>query len=299
MSPATISMIFFGLLEASLCFCLNAYIMVAHLMGLRHGPRLSPCELIQLIMGATNLSGQVFAVLQSSVLWLPVPAAHLEKIFLSAVIMVPAHVYFSYWLVAWLCSYYCGSVASSGHRAVAWIRRSLVSSMPHLIGLSAFGSFTMNLHSVWNCRIQISLENCTRCPHIDVSYTHPRLTFITSSGFILPFFISVVSLVVSVSSLANHIRSTGQDNAAVTRSKIQAHVSAVRTMVLLLLLCIAVCVAGVMNFSQWTYLSPNMYAVLPWIILLAPSAEAAIIIQSSPKLRRMCPWGTCARRNHT
>ncbi|XP_040211585.1 taste receptor type 2 member 40-like [Rana temporaria] len=292
MTPLLNIVLFFvNLLESLLSFFLNSCIVFIHMKSLRNGmkKKMSPSDLIQLVMGVTNLTMRGTMLVNTIELWRPM--YYQEKVFHTMVVLIPFHLYFNYWLIAWLSTHYWTNITNLKHRTFVWIKRSFSSSVPLLLLLSAIVSLSIALPSIW-------------CLHAGVSGQNSTSSRISLSGFdfiplacatiCLSFSLILVSLLITTSSLLSHVRNMKQNGQGLSASRVQAHVSAVRTMILLLLLSAIISTADLLIFMPQPHFPPSIYPIAWSILAFFPSLEASIIIQSSPKLRKMFLQTFCA-----
>ncbi|XP_077305926.1 taste receptor type 2 member 4-like [Lithobates pipiens] len=285
-------------LEGLLSFYLNFLIFVFHLKSFRKGIKLNPSSLIQLITGAINISlhgitlgtsiGTLFFISQVATLY------H------AMMVIVPFHLKFSCWLIAWLCAYYCTTITNMAHRLFTWMKRILVSFLPHLLFLSAVVSFILPVQSVWYLNVQIADENSTLSnifPRFEVFISDFTVIAMSCLCSFLPFLMTLGSLVVTMSSLFRHIWKVKKNDSGFAPPNLQAHVSAVRTMILFLVLSVIVNVSEIVKLMGLSFFNFSNGTAQFSIWLLAvtfPLAEVAIIIQSSRKLKKRFLQMFCA-----
>ncbi|XP_073490709.1 taste receptor type 2 member 4-like [Aquarana catesbeiana] len=285
-------------LEGLLSFYLNFFILVFHLKSLRKGIKLNPSSLIQLIMGAINISLRGI-MLGTSIVTLFL-IFQVAKLYHAMMVIIPFHLKFSYWLIAWLCAYYCTTITNIKHRLFIWMKRILMSFLPHLLFLSAVVSFILPVQSVWYLNAQISDDNSTLSnifPRFEVFISDFTVIAISCLCSCLPFLVTLGSLMVTMSSLFIHIWKVKKNDSGFAPPNLQAHVSAVRTMILFLVLSVIVNVAEIVKLMGLSFFNFSNGTVQFLIWLLAatfPLAEAAIIIQSSRKLKKRFLQMFCA-----
>ncbi|XP_073490714.1 taste receptor type 2 member 40-like [Aquarana catesbeiana] len=284
-------------LESLLSFYFNFYIVVFHVRRLRNGMKLNPSSLLQLVMGATNISmrGTMLGSLISS--WFP--TYHDIRLFYIFIFIVPYHLQFSYWLIAWLCTYYFTTITNIRHQIFIWMKRTLNSFLPHLLFLSAVVSLILPVQSVWSIHIQISDDNSTLSsilPKFHLSKPDSIVLLIICLCSFLPFLVTLGSLVVTMSSLFIHIWKVKKNDSGFAPPNLQAHVSAVRTMISFLLLSVLVNVAEIVKTAATGLLCQSFQLIIFLTVTAFALAEAAIIIQSSRKLKKAFPQMFCVGR---
>ncbi|XP_040211586.1 taste receptor type 2 member 4-like [Rana temporaria] len=281
--------------EGLLSLYLNSFIFVFHLKSFRNGVKLNPSGLLQLVMGATNLSMRGL-MLGTSILTLFL-LVDVGKLYRVIMIIIPFHLKFSYWLIAWLCAYYCTTITNI--RIFTWMKRILVSFLPHLLFLSVVVSFILPVLSVLYLQVQISDDNSTLSNGFRVSIPDSVVLLVMCFCSFPPFLVTLGALVVTMSSLFRHIRKVKKNDSGFAPPNLQAHVSAVRTMILFLLLALIVNVAEIVKLMGLSFFNFSMGTAefIIWLLAVTfPSAEAAIIIQSSRKLKKRFLQMFCAGR---
>ncbi|XP_040211593.1 taste receptor type 2 member 40-like [Rana temporaria] len=286
-----------AVLESLLSLYFNSYIVAFHVRRLRNKVKLNPPSLLQLVMGATNISMRGMVLGTSIALLFPI--YHVTRLYHATLVIVPIHLNFSYWLIAWLSTYYCTTITNI--RIFIWMKRILVSFLPHLLFLSAVVSFILSIQSVWYLNIQISFHNSTLrsiLPDFKFSIYNPNVVLIISLCSSLPFLVTLGALVVTMSSLFRHIRKVKKNDSGFAPPNLQAHVRAMRTMILFLLLSILSNVAEIFNIVAPSFsFSSDLLQFIIWLMVaIFPLAEAVIIIQSSRKLKEMVPQIFCVGR---
>nr|DBA18881.1 TPA: hypothetical protein GDO54_014775 [Pyxicephalus adspersus] len=284
----------FAVFESLLSFFLNLYIMVFHVKSLRNGIKLTPINLIQLVMGATNISMR--GTMLGGSIALAFSLDYAIRLYHITLIIVPFHLNFSYWLIAWLCTYYCTTITNIRHRIITWMKNGLRSYLPHLLLLSAVMSLILSVQSDWFVHIQISNNNSTIrniLPYFRFSITNLNLLIFTFLCTCLPFLIILGSLLVTMSSLFRHIWKVKKYNSS---PNLQAHISAVRTMLLLLVLSITINIAEIVKLVAMSIFEDSVQLIIWLIVATFPMMEGAIIIQSSRKLKKMFLQRFCIGR---
>ncbi|XP_077305925.1 taste receptor type 2 member 39-like [Lithobates pipiens] len=286
-----IVLFFVNVLESLLSFFLNSCIVSIHLKSLRNGmKKMSPSDLIQLVMGVTNVTMRGTLLVNTIELWHPI--YYRKKIFHTMVVLTPFHLYFNYWLIAWLSTHYWTHITNLKHQIFVRIKRSFSSSVPHVLSLSAIVSLSISLPSIWCLDAGVSGQNSTSSSGISLTgfYFIP----LACATICLSFSLILVSLIITTSSLLTHVRNMKQNGSGPGGSRVQAHVSAVRTMILLLLLSAIISTADLLIFNPQPTFPAFIYPIAWLILAFFPSLEASIIIQSSPKLRKMFLQRFCA-----
>ncbi|XP_040211622.1 taste receptor type 2 member 40-like [Rana temporaria] len=298
MSPDSLSMLVCSVLGLVLAISSNTCIVMSNLDIIRKKGKLSPSDVIFLGKGIVNILLQCLLSLQRM---LDVLCQAISYIGAVNVFMNTSGcflIYYNFWLTFWLSAHYCTSITNLSYGFFIWIKRIVSNFLSHLLFLTALGVFPVSVLTNWavseGSHIQ-TYENSTGDSiinvsyHINVSYFMPANTL----GVILPFFLSLLCLVLTSSFLLRHVWRVKNNDSGSTCPNLQAHVTALRTIFFLLLISTFFCgsLVGTVHYNSIT--------VFLNVLLFYPSAEAAIIFQASNKLRRIIlrRFWTRRRRN--
>ncbi|XP_069591791.1 taste receptor type 2 member 143-like [Ranitomeya imitator] len=200
--------------------------------------------------------------------------------------------YFSYWLTAWLCIYYCVTISNFSHPFFIWSKRNISMYLPHLLLLSAAGCFFINLPAIWTITMQVSLQNPPNSsldPKFISGFIHFQPFYLQTATFLgccVPFLLILVSIIVTNSSLLRHLWKIKQKESGLSQTKHQAHINAIRTMWLFLTISIVFCISELLLFSKSRNLEDPYTALSELIFISFPTAESLVITFANPKLRR-------------
>lgn len=278
--------------QVLMAFILNIGVVLADSKSWRQGQKFNPSDLIHLIIGLVNIILQSSLTGQGIVFMFFLPVFLLREIYLPAIFLTISLIYCSYWLSAWLCVFYCTSITNLPHPVFARIKKTFLSYLPHLLLLSMVASSLITLPTIWTVEIKVikqSLGNGS-CDSATISATFSfSYTFLQTAnvlGCCLPFFLTLVSIVVTVSSLLKHMWKVKQNNSGFGGSKFRAHINAIKTMILFLMLFILFFI-DVNMFFMMGINTDKPVSIAAWVIFISfPLAESIIIIQASAKLRK-------------
>ncbi|XP_040211598.1 taste receptor type 2 member 40-like [Rana temporaria] len=277
-------------MECVLALSLNSCIVLVNGKSLYNGTKKNPSSVIQLIMGLINITLRGLLFIQFTAM--SFPNFRFEGIYQVASIFLPFQMYFSSWLISWLCAYYCIRIVHFTHQVFIWVRRTLSSWLPWGLVLSGVGSIALGIVNIWAVKMATMYYNSTL---LVTSYMEAKplsLAFTAMSiflGFCLPFIISSVSLLTTAVSLFRHIWNMKHQDSGFSPAQVQVHVNAIRTMILLLLLDVFFCISEMTVYY--------LMSVICWIVVTVfPTLEAAIIIQSSPTLSKVVLGRLCTGR---
>ncbi|XP_073416796.1 taste receptor type 2 member 40-like [Dendrobates tinctorius] len=292
LSAGWIFMIIFVTLETVLAYILSLFILVAGVNSLRTGQKLNPSDVIHLVIGVVNVVFQCLLTLQGLLSKLYFYLLCIREFYGPITVGTLTLTYFTFWLTAWLCIYYCITISTFKQPFFAWTKRNISMYLPHLLLLSATGCFLTSLPSIWMATVQVSPQSSVNSSLDSKSINctvHVQPLYIQSVSFVgcyAPFLLILASIIVTNSSLMRHLWKMRQKESGLSQTKVQAHVNAIRTMWLFLTISIIFCISEILLFS----LNPNpedYRIVVSWLVFKSfPAAESLVIIFSNPKLRR-------------
>ncbi|XP_040211614.1 taste receptor type 2 member 40-like [Rana temporaria] len=296
MSPYFLSIVISSALGLVLAIPSNTCIVMGNLDIIRKKGKLSPSDVIFLGKGIVNILLQCVMSLQA-MFFVLCQAVFVRELIGFMNILFCFLTYYSFWLTFWLSAHYCTSITNLSYGFFIWIKRIVSNFLSLLLFLTALGMFIVTVPSFWiaNAESIPSSENSTEA---SVKTIHDLFLYLVAGntlGVILPFFLSLLCLVLTFSFLLRHVWRVKNNDSGSTRPNLQAHVTALRTIFFLLLMYVFSCI------SQIVALFPNflLLVVSCDLQLLSPSVEAAIIFQASNKLRRIIlrRFWTRSRRN--
>ncbi|XP_056392713.1 taste receptor type 2 member 9-like [Hyla sarda] len=264
---------------------LNLHILFVHLGNLKNGLSLGPSDKIHLTKALVNISLHVAMTAQClrHVFW---PHVYL-KYFFWVIIVITFLNFYSYWLTALLCVYYCTNITTCGHHIFVWLKRSLSSYLLHILLVSGLGSLTISIPEIWICSKKSASNSTYHCISIRGAFfeNFAYKTISSMLGCFLPFAIVFVSTTFPSWSLLIHMWRMKQNNPGFTQSNFQTQINATRTMILFLLIFV-ICGVTQMFFIILRSNDSDGVMIAIWFIILSyPMSEAIVIIQSSAKLR--------------
>ncbi|XP_069841136.1 taste receptor type 2 member 8-like [Dendropsophus ebraccatus] len=285
----------FSLVEGVVAITLNACITLINMNDLRQGKKLSPSDIIHMVMGMVNISMSSFLNGHFLGMWLSVSYSIWFYVTATPLSFL---MYYTFWLTAWICAYYCTSITTTSHRLFTWMRRCLSTSLPYLLVFTGLGLLLISLPANWILHPKLQGQYfgndtfiLTRVGIESKSIVYTVVTNLLACC--LPFLVILFSLLTTVSSLLRHVWNMKQSHLEGVQPKLQSHIKAIRTMVMLLILSGIFYVAESILFSIEAI--GDIKIVVSWcLILLFPTAEAIIMIQASRKLRKaflgvICP----------
>ncbi|XP_068103380.1 taste receptor type 2 member 40-like [Hyperolius riggenbachi] len=275
-------------------FTLNACIVSFSFKSMKTRPTSNPTSLIYFIMGLLNVFMDLLFTVEAFI-YIFTKEISFTMIMLSMTVM-----YSSFWMTGWLCTCYCVTISNFSHWFLGILKQFLASFLPHILLLSVIGPFSMSILLFWMARMILPIQSPTN--YTQKSFVFPVViinpvysVIVTLLGCCLPFIFTLGSTGVTVASLIRHINNMKDNVAGYNSPNLQSLFSATRTMVLFLIFSI---ISYITEFLWMTFLR-NPFSdrsVIMWFIITSfPTAEAMIIAQAIPKLRKMIldrirPW---------
>ncbi|XP_068103378.1 taste receptor type 2 member 40-like [Hyperolius riggenbachi] len=273
-------------------FTLNACIVSFSFKSMKTRPTSNPTSLIYFIMGLLNVFMDLVFTVEAFIYIFTPLTFFTEEISFTMIMLSMTVTYSSFWLTGWLCTCYCVTISNFSHWFLGILKQFLASFLPHILLLSVIGPFVMSIFLFWMarmiCPIQSSINNTQTSFGFPLVIINPVYSvMVTLLGCCLPFILTLGSTGVTVSSLIRHINNMKYNVAGDNCPNLQALFSATKTMVLFLIFSI---ISYITEFLWMTFLR-NPFSdrsVIIWFMITSfPTAEAMIIAQAIPKLRKM------------
>ncbi|XP_040211647.1 taste receptor type 2 member 40-like [Rana temporaria] len=298
MSPDFIALLICLVLGLGLAIPSNTCIVMGNLDIIRKKGKLSPTDGIFLAKGIVNILLQCLLTLQGILYVFSQEILFNRQLYVFVNISRYFLTSYSFWLTFWLSAHYCTSITNLSYGFFIWIKRIVSNFLSHLLFLTALGVFIVTLPIIWTLtvdRIIQSSENSTGSSIIIFHETFSYFVPVNILGCILPFFLSLLCLVLTSSFLLRHVWRVKNNDSGSTRPNLQAHVTALRTIFFLLLILTLFCISRAFRFLE----NFSLFAISWTLRLFSSSAEAAVIFQASNKLRRIIlrRFWTRSRRN--
>ncbi|MEE6519061.1 hypothetical protein FKM82_030519 [Ascaphus truei] len=268
----------------------NSCIMAVSYRNWRKDTSLNQCDLILLSMGLSNLALQCIMNTQSFLLLVRSHIWFYREIGSSLIFLQISLIFLNFWLTAWLCVYYCIKIANFMHRLFFRVKLWVSSVLQKLLLMSAVGSFIISVPLLWTCRQIDPQENSTYSLTANCSAVSETSAFYISNtviaavlGSCLPFLLSLISIGLTLTSLWGHVWRMKQKTSDFSIPRLQVHSRAARTMILLVVLSMAVCITEIYLFF-FLYDPENILIIICWYLTLSyPAAQAFLLIQGNTK----------------
>ncbi|XP_075421239.1 taste receptor type 2 member 40-like [Ascaphus truei] len=201
----------------------------------------------------------------------------------------------SFWLTAWLCVYYCIKISNFMHRLFLRVKLWVSSVLQKLLLMSAVGSFIISVPSLWTCHQIDCQENNTHsltanCSAVSETpaFNLSDIVIVTVLGCCLPFLLSLISIGLTLTSLWGHVWRMKQKTSDFSIPRLQVHSRAARTMILLVVLSMSLCITELYLFFFPYGVEDFSTIICRFFSLCYPTAQAFLLIQGNTKLRRVC-----------
>ncbi|XP_040211700.1 taste receptor type 2 member 40-like [Rana temporaria] len=300
--PLYIVLIVIVILESSTGIALNLYIFNVNLKSMKSRQKIKPCDLIHLTKGLVNALLQLFLTMEILMVLVWFQKFFVKEVYLTCFVSLTALGFFDYWLTAFLCAYYCSTISNLSFVVFTWVKRSIATFLPQLLLVSAMGSILFSVPSIWQISMTIHEQpiwNSTNESMIIGGTLFIGPVFEMTVGIFgcyLPFFLSLLSLTVTIFSLVRHIRHIRDINSNVDGPKLGPLINATRTMLLFLAIHVSFYLSGYFCILS-SSVSIDLMSIISWFFLLfCPTAEALTIIQSSSKLRDIFQVTFCSTK---
>nr|DBA18936.1 TPA: hypothetical protein GDO54_014827 [Pyxicephalus adspersus] len=278
-----------GVLESITGILLNTAIVAVQINVVKNKLRSNPSHPLTITMGLVNT-----LLLCMSIIWVMLymtwsPISKAIEVINFFVVAASWFMFFSYWLTAWLCVYYFVSVTNFHQQIVVCLKRTFTSALPYLLLISGMGSFALSFTSLWDARVKLeNKDNITLHATAIIPYGFSKLFIILATlfGCWIPFALTSISIGLTLSSILRHVWRLKQNNFNCSAPQLKAHLNAIRTMVLLFLLCTSSYIMALFAFEV-EFSSDDIYLLNCLFIMSYPTVEAVILIQASSKLKKM------------
>ncbi|XP_077305978.1 taste receptor type 2 member 8-like [Lithobates pipiens] len=285
-----ISILVSSVLGLGLAIPSNACIVMGNLDIIRKKGKLSPTDVIFLAKGIVNLLLQCVLSLQGILYVLSPETLYIIQVFVFVNTFINLLTYYSFWLTFWLSAHYCTTITNLSYGFFIWLKRIVSNFLSHLLFLTALGTIIVSVPAIWDVQAESPTHSSENSTEDSVTRYHSSLTYFVPTntvGVILPFYLSLLCLVLTSSFLLRHVWRVKNNDSGSTRPNLQAHVTALRTIFFLHLMSTFFCISRIlMFFRNPTKFIELMLTVNLSLRLLSPSVEAAVIFQASNKLRR-------------
>ncbi|XP_056392710.1 taste receptor type 2 member 40-like [Hyla sarda] len=267
-------------------FTCNLWIVYVNLEDRRRGFHLSPPDLILSFMALINVPMQlVFCFDMSSLatgFYDRFDPIHLELTGVM-IFLVSCNI----WFTAWLSVYYYLRIVNFTDGLLLVLKMRISKLLPKLLVVSTVESFIIALPSFWNIYSKVDEET------IGNSTSDSTFIFLTSPylittflGCIIPLVLTLLPIGLTLRSLWRHLKRMNMNNGDSSRPRTQAHITAVRTMVLLVTLQSGFHAVSLYVLTEsFNFIDPTMI-ISGCFIMLYPTFQALVMITGNSKLKK-------------
>ncbi|XP_068103505.1 taste receptor type 2 member 7-like [Hyperolius riggenbachi] len=266
---------------------INSQIVLAYVKGWRQNRKVHVLDQILLSTAITNILLQNFVTLDNIFFQLYIYVLYAKEMIIYVFILIILLIECSFWNTSWLSVYYCLKLVKISHPFVLWMKARFSCFVCYILIGTAIGSLAINFPFVWTMHVdfQDNVTNPTGNSYkiqMDLSYT----IFDLMLGCFLPFFLSFVSLGLSVLYLLKHVLRVKNNGSHIPGPQIEGHIGAVRTMILRLILDLTFCVTIASSVTSEYSVSTAWDSVWWTMISFYPSVQSLVLILSNAKLKK-------------
>ncbi|KAG8445902.1 hypothetical protein GDO86_010626, partial [Hymenochirus boettgeri] len=184
------------------------------------------------------------------------------------------------WFATVLCTFYCVKITTYNHRFLVYLKSRIAKRLPWLLLASIMISLIFSLPFLWLVypppTYHAANGSSQGSPSVDIQQLHLFVAFLVASS--VPFFIFSIAVSLLIRSLWNHTRHMASTNAGFSSPQIQAHISAIRSMVSFMFFYIIFFVSG--NVIALYFVSENslLQSTLSLCAVSYPSIHSLILI---------------------
>ncbi|KAM4641863.1 taste receptor type 2 member 41-like [Discoglossus pictus] len=166
----------------------------------------------------------------------------------------------SFWLTAWLSSFYCVTIVRFINKVISSLKMKLSGVVPKLLLVTVLGSYAISVPSICLSHFEVHLNlsgNMTSNysgtvdvliqPHFDSIH----LIVYTTFGCFLPLIITLTSIVFTLYSLLGHVWRIKLKTSSSGAPQLGAHYRACRTMILLVTLDVIFSLVSILAASAF------------------------------------------------
>ncbi|XP_072273004.1 taste receptor type 2 member 9-like [Pyxicephalus adspersus] len=301
----------FAIVECVLGVLLNFYIIALNVADWRRGLPLSLCDKILVLMAINNIGLQCDMNI-CTFLYIVFPEmVQYPKIYSPISVFLVFQFYFSFWITAALCIFYCLRIVSFKIHFFMHLKANITHVVTKFLIVSGVGSFVFSLLSVWEINIKRSIitgnvtsdlltmdsnmkvssitGNVSAIPwmidtSIEMREIYKYLTIVL--GCCLPFILTILSIILTLTSLWTHTCSMKNNSSGFCIPRLDAHIRAARIMLLLTILY------AIFYLSEVSLLASSLSIESTWellslfFVLIYPTTQSSIVILGNSKL---CP----------
>ncbi|XP_077305984.1 taste receptor type 2 member 8-like [Lithobates pipiens] len=214
----------------------NSLIAVVYFKDWRQSVKSRVCERILLSTAIANVLLQCFITLDGVLYIYGTYVLFIKEVYIFDYVFLFLLIEFSFWHTCWLSIYYCLKIVTFSQQIFLWMKTKFFSFVTQVLIGTAAASLLINLPFVWTVDIHF-LQNLTSTAEnnyiIDLNLSY--IIFNMMLGCCLPFLLTFTSMGLSVTYLLWHVFRVKSDASQFKAVQLEAHITAVRTMVVRLM----------------------------------------------------------------
>ncbi|KAM8962432.1 taste receptor type 2 member 40-like [Pelodytes ibericus] len=270
-------------------FILNSWIVAVNIQAHRAGVPMSPCDQILTLLGCTNLALQTLEYLGTYFKLFSVSFTRFQYIHVLFVDLTLFLISCIFWLTLWLFWYYCLRIVHFKRGILYMLKMRISTLMPKLLWFSFVESILNTILAIWNVSVKDSpdlYQNTTDPSTISVNIIYTEFNYYL---FILllcavSIFFTLIPIGLTMISLRRHTKKMRKKDFSL--AQMQAHLTAIKTMVLLTVLYISFYVASI-SLVLHSFNVETVSEYLSWYcVLVYPMLQSMVIISGNSRLRK-------------
>ncbi|XP_056419450.1 taste receptor type 2 member 1-like [Hyla sarda] len=271
-------------------FLLNLLIVMINLTWWLKGKALQSIDIIMTSLGSVRILLLSIYLLGTLIDYFIAPVENSES-HLSLIIVVMSVVFCSLWWGTVLGVFYCVKITTYRNHLFMRLKMNISSMVPWMLIGSMVISMISSLPCLWG-------TYSVKFTHIDSGNTsnndgmpylkiqHLNLMLITFAGSILPLLIFCVSIYLLIASVLKHTRNMNSNNSEFSKPQMEAHKSALITMVSFLFFYLLYFVNSNLLILSLHIKKPIFTYLCSVGVSSYPSLHSIILIASNVKLKR-------------
>ncbi|XP_072280993.1 taste receptor type 2 member 39-like [Pyxicephalus adspersus] len=266
------------------------FILAVHFLDWWKTREFNPCDVIINCIVLSNMALQGTILTNEVCFFMFVAFYFQNNVVNSLAVLMSSMAFTSLWCSTCLCFYYCVKIVNISGAFFYKLQAKLPVIVPCLLTLSVLMSWTAGLPAYWDLYLYMAINNDT----FPGNLTNPSYFNIKSKCNCLfqayMLFSSVAFTVIFITagtiitSLCRHMNRLKKNKEGFSNAKVSSHLSAARTVTLLLLLYLAF--YGVLNaiFNETTEVGSLMFSLCFIMLSIFPTTNSIILITGNRKL---------------
>ncbi|XP_073502366.1 taste receptor type 2 member 40-like [Phyllobates terribilis] len=286
LSAQDMSRVAIGLATGFTGICLNSMIVAVNLSDWHGGIILSSCDLVLSLIGLINVLFQTDLVLEMIFRAFRTYIKLAIGIHLRILQILVFLASCNYWFTVLLCTYYCLRIINFSSGLLFLLKMRISTYLPKLLVMLAGQSFCIAVPAAWTMYLvpphELVVNTSSSQEVITITFTYK---VILMCGTITPLILTLIPTVLTLNSLWRHIMMMKKNMLGSSTARTHAHVTAARTMVLLLTLLMSFYISSI-SIILHSFNVEDVSQHFSWFVIFSFSTlQAIIIIHGNSKLR--------------